>query len=104
MSFTWPRGREARLAGSMGGAELGFLNYNGTWAVFRFFADADRWQPAGSGYNFEWVPRQGQSAQPMTLSNGRPLTVRYFLDMGTTAPIFQKNYLSGFQCVSQAVQ
>jgi len=104
MSFTWPRGREARLAGSMGGAELGFLNYTGTWAVFRFFADADRWQPAGSGYNFEWVPRQGQSAQPMTLSNGRPLTVRYFLDMGTTAPIFQKNYLSGFQCVSQAVQ
>lgn len=105
-SFQWPglRAREARLAGSLGGPELGFLSYNGLWAVFRFFGDADRWQASGSGYNFEWVPRQGQSGQPMTLSTGKPLTVRYFLDMGTTAPIFQKNYLSGFQCVSQAAQ
>jgi hypothetical protein len=38
------------------------------------------------------------------VSGGQPLTVRYFLDMGTTAPIFQKNYLAGFQCVSQAAQ
>lgn len=105
-SFQWPalRTREARLAGSLGGTDLGFLSYNGLWAVFRFFGDADRWQASGSGYNFEWVPRQGQSGQPMTLSTGKPLTVRYFLDMGTTAPIFQKNYLSGFQCVSQAAQ
>ncbi|WP_321476564.1 ImcF-related family protein [uncultured Paludibaculum sp.] len=105
-SFQWPglRAREARLAGSLGGTELGFLSYNGLWAVFRFFGDADKWQASGSGYNFEWVPRQGQSGQPMTLSTGKPLTVRYFLDMGTTAPIFQKNYLSGFQCVSQAAQ
>lgn len=105
-SFQWPglRAREARLAGSLGGPEFGFLSYNGLWAVFRFFGDADRWQASGSGYNFEWVPRQGQSGQPMTLSSGKPLTVRYFLDMGTTAPIFQKNYLSGFQCVSQAAQ
>ena len=88
----------------LGGPEFGFLSYDGLWAVFRFFGDADKWQAAGSGYNFDWVPRQGQSGQPMTLSTGKPLTVRYFLDMGTTAPIFQKGYLSGFQCVSQVAQ
>ncbi|MCU0245364.1 MAG: hypothetical protein MUC42_02250, partial [Bryobacter sp.] len=104
--FNWPgaRAREARLAGSLGGTDLGFLSYDGLWAVFRFFGDADRWEVAGAGYNFEWVPRQGQSGQPMTLSNGNPLKVRYFLDMGTTAPIFQKGYLSGFQCPPQAAQ
>lgn len=104
--FQWPGQsvREAKLTGSLGGPEFGFLSYEGLWAVFRFFGDADRWQAAGAGYNFEWVPRQGQSAQPMTLASGRPLTVRYFLDMGSTAPIFQKNYLSGFNCVSQAAQ
>ena len=90
--------------GSLGGPELGLLEYNGLWSVFRFFGDADRWQPAGGGYNFDWVPRQGQSGQPMTLGNGKTVTVRYFLDMGTAPPVFQKNYLSGFQCVSQAAQ
>lgn len=104
--FLWPgqRVREAKLTGSLGGPEFGFLSYEGLWAVFRFFGDADRWQAAGGGYNFEWVPRQGQSGQPMTVAGGRPLTVRYFLDMGTAAPIFQKNYLAGFNCVSQAAQ
>jgi type VI secretion system protein ImpL len=103
-SFTWPgRGaREARLAGSLGGPELGWLSYDGLWAVFRLFAEAERWQPSGSGFSFEWVPKT--SGQPMRLGDGRPLTVRYFLDMGTSAPIFQRNYLAGFQCVSQAAQ
>ncbi len=103
-SFTWPgRGaREARLAGSLGGPELGWLSYDGLWAVFRLFAEAERWQPSGSGFSFEWVPKT--SGQPMRLGDGRPLTVRYYLDMGTSAPIFQRNYLAGFQCVSQAAQ
>jgi type VI secretion system protein ImpL len=105
-NFQWPgqRAHEARMAGSLGGPEFGLLTYNGLWAVFRFFGDADRWQPAGAGFNFEWVPRQGQSNQPMTLSSGKPLTVRYFLEMGTQEPIFRKNYLAGFNCVSQAAQ
>jgi type VI secretion system protein ImpL len=104
--FQWPgqKVKEAKLTGSLGGPEFGFLSYEGLWAVFRFFGDADRWQAAGGGYNFEWVPRQGQSQQPMTVAGGRAVTVRYFLDMGTTAPVFQKNYLTGFNCVSQAAQ
>jgi type VI secretion system protein ImpL len=101
--FTWPgSAHEARLGGSLGGGEFGFESYDGLWAVFRFFGDADRSTPSGSGYAFEWVPRQGQARQPMTLENGKPLTVRYYLEM--QPPIFQKGFLSGYECVSRVAQ
>jgi len=101
--FSWPGAtHEARLSGSLGGGEFGFETYDGLWAVFRFFGDADRSTPTGSGYTFEWVPRQGQQRQPMTLENGKPLTVRYFLEMNP--PIFQKGFLAGYDCVSRVAQ
>ncbi len=101
--FSWPGNTHvARLSGSLGGGEFGFENYDGLWAVFRFFGDADKSTPSGSGYAFEWVPRQGQGRQPMTLENGKPLTVRYYLEMNP--PIFQKGFLSGYECVSRVAQ
>jgi len=103
MQFNWPGNTHlARMNGSLGGGEFGFENYDGLWAVFRMFGDADRSTPSGAGYIFEWVPRQGQNRQPMTLENGRPLTVRYYLEMNP--PIFQKGWLSGFECVSRVAQ
>lgn len=104
--FVWPGAatREARLAGSLGGPEFGFLSYDGLWATFRFFADADRFQASGAVYNLDWVPRQGQSAQPMTLASGKALTIPFQLDLGGAPPIFQKGYLAGFQCVSTVAQ
>jgi type VI secretion system protein ImpL len=101
--FIWPgSAHEAHLSGSLGGPEFGFESYDGLWSVFRFFGDADKSTPSGSGYAFEWVPRQGQGRQPMTLENGKPLTVRYYLDMNP--PIFQKGFLSGYDCVSRVAQ
>jgi type VI secretion system protein ImpL len=101
--FSWPgTTHAARLNGSLGGPEFGFENYDGLWAVFRFFGDADKSTPSGGGYVFEWVPRQGQARQPMTLENGKPLTVRYYLEMNP--PIFQKGFLSGYDCVSRVAQ
>ncbi len=85
----------------MGGGELGFITYDGLWAAFRFFGDADRFQPSGSGYTLQWVPRQGQSAQPIRLDGGKILTLPFYLDLKGAPPIFQKGYLSGFQCVSE---
>jgi hypothetical protein len=38
----------------------------------------------------------------MTLENGKPLTVRYYLEMNP--PIFQKGFLSGYDCVSRVAQ
>ncbi len=104
--FTWPgaSAHNARLTGSLGGPELGYESYDGLWAVFRFFGDADHSTASGAGYNFEWVPRQGQSGQPQTLPNGKPLTIRYYLDMNGAPPIFEKNYLAGYQCVSRVAE
>ena len=104
--FVWPGAgvHGARLAGSLGGPEIGFIAHQGLWAAFRFFADSDRFQAQGSSYRLEWVPRQGQSGQPMTLENGRPLAIPFVLDLKGAPPIFQKGYLEGFGCVSQVAQ
>jgi type VI protein secretion system component VasK len=96
--FTWT-GVETgavRVNGSMGGAELGILNYSGTWAVFQYFSEADRWQSSGSAQSVEWVPRSGTSGQPMMVG-GKPLTLRYDLDM-QGAPVFNKSFLAGIRC------
>ena len=104
--FVWPGSgvHGARLAGSLGGPEIGFISHQGLWAAFRFFADADRFQAQGSTYRLEWVPRQGQSGQPMTLENGRPLAIPFVLDLKGAPPIFRKGYLEGFNCVSRVAQ
>ena len=104
-SFTWPgRGQQqARLSATPGGRETDWLQFTGLWGAFRLFEDADRWQRAGNGFTFEVTQRSGQSGQAVTV-DGKPVTVRFALEMGTTEPIFQKGYLSGLRCVSQAAQ
>ncbi|MCL4796595.1 MAG: hypothetical protein KJZ84_18670 [Bryobacteraceae bacterium] len=104
-SFTWPgKGQQtARLSATPGGRETDWLQFSGLWGAFRLFEDADRWQRAGNGFTFEVTQRSGQSGQPVTV-DGKPVTVRFALEMGTTEPIFQKGYLSGLRCVSQAAQ
>lgn len=104
--FTWPGTTQqaARLSGSLGGPELGFISYDGLWAAFRFFGDADRFQENGNTYILEWVPRQGVSAQPIRLPNGKTLTLPFSLDLKGAPPIFKKGYLAGLQCVSQVAR
>lgn len=104
-TFNWPgRGQQmARLSATPGGRETDWLQFTGLWASFRLFEDADRWQRAGNGFTFEVTQRSGQSGQAVTVE-GKPVTVRFALEMGTSEPIFQKGYLSGLRCVSQAAQ
>ena len=52
----------------------------------------------------QWVPRQGQAGQPMRLDSGKALTLPFLLDLKGAPPIFQKGYLSGFQCVSDVAR
>ncbi len=105
-NFTWPgrNAQGAQLSGSLGGPEFGFIAYDGLWAAFRFFGDADRFQASGSTYTLQWVPRQGQSGQPIRLDNGKALTLPFQLDLKGAPPVFQKGYLSGFQCVSEVAR
>jgi type VI secretion system protein ImpL len=86
-----------------GGSDFEFQNRTGMWALFRFFADADRWSQSGNGYLLEWVVRQGREGRPVTVS-GKELTYRFQVDTGGTVPVFQKGFLSGMRCVSQAAK
>jgi len=103
--FVWPGpAHNANMSGSMGGPDLGFVTTDDSlWAVFRFFADADRFQSTSAGYNLQWVPRQGQAQQPIRIGN-KALTLPFLLDLKGAPPIFQKGYLSGFQCVSEVAR
>ena len=58
-----------------------FPSYDGLWAVFEFFGDADRYQPSGAGATLEWMLRGGRQGRPVTSpSSGQPLQVRFELD------------------------
>jgi type VI secretion system protein ImpL len=101
--FQWPGAgpHEAVASVKFGGSDLGWANYTGTWAAFRFFGDAERWVPAGSGYNVEWIVRVGKN--PVTLQ-GKPLTVEFFVDMNGAPPVFQRGYFSGLGCVAEVAR
>jgi len=86
-----------------GGSELGFPSYDGLWAVFHFFADADRWQQTGATYNIEWTLRVA-GGRPVTAPSGKPVTVQFDLDTLGAPPILQKGYLSTLQCVSSVAK
>ncbi|MBI4877912.1 MAG: hypothetical protein HY822_25045 [Acidobacteria bacterium] len=101
--YVWPS-RELRLGGKLqGGSEMGLQDRQGLWSAFRFFADADRFEPSGAGYNLTWVVRQGREAQPVRVG-GRELTYRFFLDMGGAPAVFDKNFLASLKCISQAAR
>jgi type VI secretion system protein ImpL len=88
-----------------GGGSIGLKQVpppgSGTWAVFRFFADADRFAASGgSTYNLMWVPKSGVSQQPLTV-DGKEVNYSFILDTGGAPPIFDKNYLAGLRCYAR---
>ncbi len=91
---------DAKLSG---GSDFEFQNREGPWALFRFFADADRWSRSGDGYYLEWIVRQGREGRPVMVG-GKELTYRFLVDTGNTAPVFQKDFLNSLRCVSQAAR
>jgi type VI secretion system protein ImpL len=101
--FQWPGAgpHEAVATVKFGGSDLGWASYTGLWSAFRFFGDAERWLPAGSGYNVEWIVRVGKN--PVTLQ-GKPLTVQFFVDMNGAPPVFQRGYFSGLGCVAEVAR
>jgi type VI secretion system protein ImpL len=104
--FTWPGTTAQGVTLTVkitGGSELGFPSYDGLWAVFHFFADADRWQQTGSTYNIEWTLRVA-GGRPVTAPSGKPVTVQFDLDTLGAPPILQKGYLSTLQCVSSVAK
>lgn len=107
MTFKWPGGsvKEARLLEDTGAREDELLRFDGVWAAFRLFGDAEKFDATGNGWNLEWYSRTGQAGQYRKLPTGNPLTFRYFLDLGGAPPVFKKGYLGSYSpCVSQVAQ
>lgn len=67
--------------------------YEGLWAVFRFFADANSAPANGVGV-YEWDQKFGLAARTVQV-------VKLDLNMGATPPVFAKGYFSGLSCVAE---
>ncbi len=96
-SYTWPgtgtRNFEFdyKLVGSNLAQEA--KSYEGNWAVFCFFADADK----TTGNLFSWNVTTGRDQQ-QTKINGKPLIFEF--NVGTNGPaVFSKEFLSKLKCV-----
>ena len=98
--FLWQGGgtHEAKATVKFGGGpDLTWSSNEGLWSIFQFFNKAETWKPAGNGASLEWVIRIGKD--PVLLPGGKPLTVRFELDMGGGPQVFQKGYFPKLSCV-----
>jgi type VI protein secretion system component VasK len=99
-AYVWPgtgnRSFKLSLKQPGSASALDVQDWQGLWAVFRFFADADR-STQGTTASFEWVLRQGRAGQ-VVMINGKPFT--YDFQVETTGPsVFSKEFLSTLKCV-----
>jgi type VI secretion system protein ImpL len=92
---------EAMLSVRFGNTDLGFARGEGLWAAFHLFQQANQSTQQTSGQLLEWVTSSGKGSQPVMLPSGRPLTVRFDLDLGQLPPIFQRGYLSRMACIQE---
>ncbi len=102
-TFTWPGSvQNARLLVrfGVGGLDTQIDDRTGVWAIWHLLDTAERWQPAGSQYQMEWV--QKTSAGPEMI-NGHPAAVKFTLDP-QGSQVFGPHYFSGLTCVSKAAQ
>lgn len=103
--FTW-QGRDKNEAGAtvrFGGQELSLFGYMGLWAVFQAFAEADISRASGDADTLEWVFRSGKLGTAVTF-NGKPVVVRFELNMAGSPPVFQKGYFSRTGCVADVAK
>lgn len=94
-SFQWDANSatEARISARVGGGALNSLTgYQGTWAIFRLFGQA-QWQPvSATQYRLTWTV-----AQPAT-------TITAELRFVNRTPIFDPNLIGGVSCVSRVAR
>ena len=88
--FVWTGNPNSEVKLTAGG-----LAYTGVWAPFKFFVDAEKWSKSGTTYTVEWTLR---------LPRATPLTIRFDVDMGKGAPVFQRAFLANLKCVSEVAR
>ncbi|HEU4563189.1 MAG TPA: ImcF-related family protein [Gemmatimonadaceae bacterium] len=101
-SWTGAATGNAEMAAEIGKTDFKVLAYQGPWAVFQMFNQADRWQSMGNVHTVEWVVRTG--GQPMTLKDGTQVKVAFEVNLGGGPPVLRKDYFSGLRCVKTVVK
>jgi type VI protein secretion system component VasK len=91
-NFTWEGGNatEVVLRVEVGG-QTESLIYRGTWALFKFFQQAE-WQASGSTWRLSWV------------FDDLGATVQADLDLAGVDPILRRGYFDGFSCPTSIVR
>ena len=106
MQFNWPGAgaQSVEMAVKIaGGSDLNYPSYSGLWGLWRFFSYAEPAGGRGSEFSLEWTLRT--AGGPVTLPrSGKPVTVRFDLDMLGAPPVLRPGFLASLHCVSQAVQ
>jgi hypothetical protein len=97
----WPAlGHEAKLEAQLGNLPVTLVGpYNGPWAMFQLFYDADAWQQVGDSARAEWTLRTGR--QGISLPGGAALKVMVNVFPAAKAAILKRGYLGGMDCVSE---
>jgi type VI protein secretion system component VasK len=97
--FTWPgNGQGAKFTGKVGTSDLPSAPYEGLWAAFRLFNEAETVEPAGTGYNLEWV-LQLRFGRGATATANAP-RARFFVDLNGAPLLFRKSG-AAMKCVAQ---
>ena len=102
--FTWKATGPHEFKSALkieGSQPLGWLTGEGLWSVFQFFGQAERSLPSDAGQILEWIFYAGKT--PMTVK-GKPVTVRFQVDMGGAPLILVKGYFTRMACVSEVAR
>jgi type VI secretion system protein ImpL len=83
---------------NLGSGPADWLKAKGLWAVFHFFDKAEFTVRADTGQILEWIIYGGKD--PMTVA-GKPVKVRFQLEMGNMPPVFQKGFFGKMGCVAE---
>jgi type VI secretion system protein ImpL len=100
--FVWPgNGQGAKFTGKVGTSDLPSAPYEGLWGAFRLFNGAETIEPAGAGYNLEWVLQ-------LRFGGGATSTVnapraRFFVDLNGAPLLFRKSG-AAIRCVGQVAK
>jgi type VI secretion system protein ImpL len=80
------------------------INYDGLWAIFYAFNNAETWHNSGNNNILDWFSRSGKDQHLQTYPNGKPIQFSLELDMGGGPQVFQKNYFARMACVAEVAR
>lgn len=100
----WPgAGHDAKLEAQIGNTPWTLVGpYNGPWALFQLFYDADSWQQVGDSLRAEWSLRTGR--QGIALPGGGTPKIMVNVIPAAKAVVLRRGYLSAMQCGGEAAR